>query len=66
MLVLSRKSGESIKIGDSVTISIVRIQGNRVQVGIEAPRSVPVHRSEVLLDASDDCPQLLSVAEFAD
>ena len=47
MLVLSRELDESIRIGDDITITIVRIAGWRVQLGIVAPKSVPVHRSEV-------------------
>lgn len=46
MLVLSRKEQESIMIGD-VSIVVIEIDGNRVRLGIEAPRDVPVHRREV-------------------
>lgn len=47
MLVLSRKSQESIRIGDSITVTIVRIKGNTVRIGIEAPESVKIVRSEL-------------------
>ena len=47
MLVLTRKIGEEIVIGDGIRVSIVRLQGNRVQIGIEAPATVVVNRSEV-------------------
>lgn len=47
MLVLSRKRDESIFIGDTVEIVVVEIQGDRVRLGINAPRDVAVHRSEV-------------------
>jgi carbon storage regulator len=47
MLVLSRKSQEKIHIGDNVTITIVRIQGSTVRVGIEAPQNVRVIRGEI-------------------
>jgi carbon storage regulator len=47
MLVLSRKSQESIRIGDSITVTIVRIKGNTVRIGIEAPDSVKIVRSEL-------------------
>jgi carbon storage regulator len=47
MLVLSRKTGQRIHIGDQVTISVVRISGNRVRIGIEAPIEVPIHRLEL-------------------
>jgi carbon storage regulator len=46
MLVLSRKRDESIKIGDDVTITVVEVRGDKVRLGIEAPKDVPVHRSE--------------------
>lgn len=47
MLVLSRKVGESIHLGDSITIKVVRIKGGQVRLGIEAPRTVEVRRQEV-------------------
>lgn len=47
MLVLSRKLGETIKIGDDIFITIVDIDNVKVRVGIEAPKSVKVHRLEV-------------------
>ncbi len=47
MLVLSRKQDESIMIGDSIVIKIVSIQGDKVRIGIEAPKDVSIHREEV-------------------
>lgn len=47
MLVLSRKCDESIIINDNIKIVVVEIRGDKVRLGIEAPRDVPVHRSEV-------------------
>jgi carbon storage regulator len=47
MLVLSRKEGESIIIGDGIEVKVVDIDGNKVRIGIEAPRNVSVHRKEV-------------------
>lgn len=47
MLVLSRKLGESIVIDGAVTITVVQIRGDKVRLGIEAPKEVPVHRQEV-------------------
>ena len=47
MLVLSRKQNETITIGQDIRITIVDIRGDKVRVGIEAPREVPVHREEV-------------------
>lgn len=48
MLVLTRKEGERIMIGDDVRITIVRVTGNQVRIGIEAPREVPVYREEIM------------------
>jgi len=50
MLVLSRKTDQSIYIGDQIRITVVQVQGNRVKIGIEAPQSIKVYRSE-LVDA---------------
>jgi len=47
MLVLSRKKNESIIINDNITIVVVEIRGDKVRLGIEAPKEVPVHRREV-------------------
>ena len=47
MLVLSRNTDESIVIGNDITITIVAIQGDKVRLGIDAPREIPVHRLEV-------------------
>lgn len=47
MLVLTRKEGESIKIGGNVTVTIISIQGNRVRLGIEAPLEVEIVRGEL-------------------
>ncbi len=47
MLVLSRKKNESIVVDDSIVITVVEIRGDKVRLGIEAPREVPIHRSEV-------------------
>jgi carbon storage regulator len=47
MLVLSRKRSESIKISDNIVITVVEIRGDKVRIGIDAPRGVPVHRQEV-------------------
>lgn len=47
MLVLSRKKNESIIIDDNIVITVVEIRGDKVRLGIEAPREVPIHRSEI-------------------
>jgi carbon storage regulator len=47
MLILSRKPGESIVIDGRIVVKVVRLEGDSVKIGIEAPREVPVHRQEV-------------------
>ncbi len=49
MLVLSRRAGERIRIGDDVVLTVVRVQGDKVRLGIEAPPDVAVHREEVFV-----------------
>ena len=49
MLVLSRQKDESIMIGDDVEITIVDVRGDKVRLGINAPRSITVHRKEIYL-----------------
>lgn len=47
MLVLSRKKNESIVIDERIVITVVEVRGDKVRLGIEAPRDIPIHRSEV-------------------
>jgi len=47
MLVLSRKLGEKIVIGDNIVITVVKIDRNQIRIGIEAPHDVPVYREEI-------------------
>ena len=54
MLVLSRKKNEKIRIGNQITVTIVRLKGNRVQVGIEAPQQIQVLRGELALELPDN------------
>lgn len=57
MLVLSRRVGESVVIGDgspeAVTITVLEVRGDVVRIGIDAPRSVAVHRAELLAELAD-------------
>jgi carbon storage regulator len=62
MLVLSRKKNESIIIDSSIVITIVEIRGDKVRLGIEAPREVPIHRSEVQLQLTPNGVPPVSVA----
>ena len=54
MLILTRKSGESITIGDDVKITVVGVKGKQVRVGIDAPRSYMIHREEVYLSIQEE------------
>ena len=47
MLILTRRIGETLKIGDDIQVTILGVKGNQVRVGIAAPKSVPVHRQEI-------------------
>jgi len=47
MLILTRRVGEAVMIGDDVTITVLGVKGNQVRLGIDAPRSTPVHREEI-------------------
>lgn len=47
MLILTRKLGESIQIGDEIRITFLNIKGKQIRIGIEAPEKIPVHREEV-------------------
>jgi carbon storage regulator len=48
MLVLARKVGQSIVINDNIELLVIEVRGDQVRIGIEAPRSIPVHRKELL------------------
>jgi carbon storage regulator len=54
MLVLTRKSNQSIMIGDDIEISVLAIIGEKVRIGIQAPREVPVFRKEVYLEIQQE------------
>ncbi len=65
MLVLSRKKNESIVINNDITIVVVEIRGDKVRLGVEAPKEVPVHRREVY-DAIKRNEQLTAEGGSAD
>ena len=50
MLVLSRKLGEKIVIGDNIVVTIVKIDRNQIRIGIEAPSEIPVYREEIFVN----------------
>lgn len=47
MLILTRRVGETVMIGDDVTFTVLGVKGNQVRIGINAPKNVPVHREEI-------------------
>jgi carbon storage regulator len=47
VLKLTRKVGETVMIGDNVTVAIIGVKGNQIRIGINAPKDVPVHRKEI-------------------
>ena len=54
MLVLTRKTNQSIMIGDDIEISVLSTTGEKVRIGVEAPRAVPVFRKEIYLDIKQE------------
>jgi carbon storage regulator len=69
MLVLTRKANQSIMIGDSIEVSVLSVLGEKVRLGIQAPRDVPVFRKEVFLEiqaqnleAAESSPEALDEA----
>ena len=54
MLILTRRVGESLRIGDDVSVTVLGIQGSQVRIGVNAPKSVSVHREEVYDRINDE------------
>jgi carbon storage regulator len=54
MLVLSRKGGESVVIGNDITVKVLEVRGDRVKLGFAAPGEVPIHRAEVQLSIENE------------
>ena len=54
MLVLTRKSNQSIMIGDDIEVSVLSVMGDKVRIGIQAPQEVPVFRTEIYLEIHRD------------
>jgi len=65
MLILSRKTGETVTIGDEVTVTVLGVKGNQVRIGINAPKEIAVHREEIYQRiASDQQESELQVVEL--
>lgn len=47
MLILTRRCGETINVGNDITVTVLSVKGNQVRIGVNAPKDVPVHREEV-------------------
>ncbi len=65
MLVLSRRVGESVVIGDDITVTVLEVRGDVVRIGIDAPRSVAVNRAELLAEVANTNQAASSPAEDA-
>ena len=54
MLILTCRTGESLMIGEEITVTVLGIKGNQIRIGISAPSNVPVHREEIFNRIQDD------------
>ncbi len=63
MLVLSRRAGESVVLGDDITVTVLEVRGDVVRIGIDAPRSLKVHRAELLAQLEESNRQAASPSD---
>ena len=63
MLILTRRVGESLMIGDEVTVTVLGVKGNQVRIGVNAPKHVSVHREEIYERIQQEAEANGSVAE---
>lgn len=54
MLILSRRVGETLRIGEEIAVTVLGIQGHQIRIGIQEPKSVPVHREEIFLRIAEE------------
>ncbi|WP_444934630.1 carbon storage regulator CsrA [Microbulbifer sp. JTAC008] len=57
MLILKRRTGENLRIGANVSVTVLEVKGNQVKIGIRAPRSLPVHREEIYMRVQKEQPK---------
>ena len=65
MLVLSRKTAQTVMIGSDIRVTVVRLEGNQVRIGIEAPNDVRILRGELLDESEADAPALAQQLELS-
>jgi carbon storage regulator len=63
MLVLTRKSNQSIMIGDEIEVSVLSVMGEKVRIGIQAPQSIPVFRKEIYLEIHRESAPVVNSSE---
>ncbi|MBU7594567.1 carbon storage regulator CsrA [Metabacillus halosaccharovorans] len=65
MLVLTRKTGETIQIGDEIEVTVLSIQGDQIKLGINAPKNIEIHRKEIYLSIKESNNEAASINKNA-